>query len=363
MNILYMQEALKLARKGEGKVGDNPLVGAVIVKDGKIISRGYHGQTGKDHAEVEAFKNAKEDVKGASLYVTLEPCCHYGKTPPCTKLIIKKGIKKVYIATKDVNKKVSGKGIEELKKSGIEVQVGLMEEEAQKINEVFIKNQLENKVFLAMKYAMSMDGKIATKTSDSKWITGEEARLHVHKLRNKYRGIMIGVETALKDNPRLTCRLEDGRNPIRIILDSKLRIHSELKILKNQNIAKTIIVTTENSDFKKLDQLKNMGVDIIVAKSMHSRVDMEDALEKLYSLGINSILLEGGGSVNYSALKAGLVDKVYTYIAPKFIGGVDAKTPVEGEGIDRLIDSFNYEIISNNLLGNDILIEAKKRGD
>ena len=242
-----MNIALQLAKKGKGKVNPNPLVGAIIVRDGVILGRGYHKEYGKAHAEVNAFLDAKEDITGATMYVTLEPCSHYGKTPPCVERIIENKISRVVIGMIDPNPLVAGKGIEKLKKSGITVTVGVLEEECRKLNEVFIKYITKNEPFVVLKTAMSLDGKIATSRGESKWITGEKARNEVHNLRNELEAIMVGVDTVIIDNPELTCRLENGRNPIRIIVDSTLKIPLNSKVLKNQDEAKTIVATKKEA--------------------------------------------------------------------------------------------------------------------
>ncbi|MGL5346594.1 MAG: bifunctional diaminohydroxyphosphoribosylaminopyrimidine deaminase/5-amino-6-(5-phosphoribosylamino)uracil reductase RibD [Peptostreptococcaceae bacterium] len=364
MHEKYMKRALELASKGKGKVSPNPMVGAVIVKNSDIISEGYHIVYGKEHAEINALKNTTECVEDSTMYVTLEPCSHFGKTPPCVEEIIKNKISKVVIGCLDPNPLVSGKGVKKLKENGIEVVVGVLEEECRKLNEVFFKYICAKKPFITMKCAMSLDGKIATNIGESRWISCELSRRKVHKLRNEVSGIMVGVDTVIKDNPQLTCRLENGRNPIRIIVDSKLRIPIESKVVQGTDIAKTIVATTNMANKNKISELIHKGVQVIVTNIKNERVDLEELMTILAKNKIDSILLEGGASLNYSALEEGIVDKVQIYIAPKIIGGKDAKTPVAGEGVELLEDAFRLCDITTKSIGDDIFIEGYiKRGD
>ena len=358
-----MKIALDLAKLGKGKVNPNPLVGAVIVKDKKIIAKGYHEKYGEDHAEVNAFKNAKENVAGATMYVTLEPCSHYGKTPPCVDKIIDKKISRVVIGMMDPNKLVLGQGIKKLQDAGIEVEVGVLEEECKKLNEVFIKYIKNKKPFVVLKAAMSLDGKISTASGESKWITGNKSRSEVHKLRNDLSAIMVGVDTVIIDNPYLTCRIVDGRNPIRIIVDSKLRIPKDSNVLENTNDIKTIIATTEKAAKEKIDYLKNIGVWVIKTKSTDEKVNLKELMIKLGELKIDSILLEGGSMLNYSALEVGIVDKVLIYIAPKIIGGVNSKTPVGGNGIEQLKDAFKIKDLNISMVSEDVLNQGYIGGE
>lgn len=370
MDEFYMKLALDLAAKGRGKVSPNPMVGAVIVKDGKVIGEGYHMKYGEAHAEVNAFNNAEaaeEDVTGATIYVTLEPCSHYGKTPPCADKIIEKKISRVVIGSVDPNPLVAGNGIRKLRQAGIEVVTGVLEDECNKLNEVFMKFIVSKEPFVIMKAAMSLDGKIATASGESKWITSEEARKEVHKLRNEVTAIMVGVGTVIKDNPELTCRIENGKNPIRIIVDSKLRIPMESKVISGLDKAKTIIAVTDKADNDKLSKLAELGVTILTVKTKEERVDLRDLMIKLGALKIDSILLEGGGTLNYSALNQGIVDKVQFYIAPKIIGGECAKTPVTPvppvpgtgvTGVQFLKDAFKVKNLTSRFIGSDILLEG-----
>lgn len=354
----YMQIALDLAKKGKGWTSPNPLVGAVIVKEGRVIGQGYHETYGQPHAEVNAMASAKEDVAGATLYVTLEPCSHFGKTPPCSDLVIDKKLQRVVVGAFDPNPLVAGKGIERLRNAGIEVVVGVLENECQRLNEVFMKYIITKEPFVVMKTAMSLDGKIATVTGESQWISGEASRRQVHNLRHELSGIMVGVETVIRDDPQLTARNANSKNPIRIVVDSQLRIPVESTILSQQNKVKTIVATTERVDKKRIKTLKNMGIEIVVTKEKSGRVDLRALMSTLGAMGIDSILLEGGATLNFSALEEGIVDKIQVYIAPKIIGGKNAKTAVEGAGIADLKEVFQLKRMTAGMVGEDLVVEG-----
>ena len=356
----YMKRALDLAKAGEGFTSPNPLVGAVIVKEGRIVGEGYHKAYGENHAEVEAFLNAKEEVEGGTMYVSLEPCSHHGQTPPCANLIVEKGIKKVVIGMKDPNPLVSGRGIEILEKAGIEVVTGLMEEEAKKQNEVFIKYITSGLPFVLMKTAMTLDGKIATSTGNSKWITGGSSRDYVHKIRGKMSAIMVGIGTILADNPSLTTRIEGqiAKDPIRIIVDSSGRIPMDARVLKLESKSKTIVVLTEKAEEQKIRRLEEAGVQVIRSPLKEGRVDLTFLMRELGKRKIDSILLEGGSELNYIALREGIVDKVQSFIAPKIIGGATAKTPVDGEGIQQLSEAICLKDMEVHRFGQDFMLEG-----
>lgn len=354
-----MRYALNLAKQGRGRVNPNPLVGAVLVKEGRIIGEGYHEVYGAAHAEINAIKSALEKTEGATLYVTLEPCNHYGKTPPCTEAIIQNKITQVVVGMLDPNPLVAGSGIKRLEEAGVEVIVGILEEECQRLNEVFIKYITKQEPFVLLKAAMTLDGKIATATGESKWITGEASRTAVHELRNSYLGIMVGIETIIKDDPQLTCRLIDGRNPIIIVVDSTLRIPLDSQIINSGS--KVIIATvkgTENIAEDKVRKLEALGVQVLFIEEHKCRVNLKQLIIQLGRLGIDSILLEGGAEVNASALEAGIVDKVQFYIAPKIIGGRQGKTPVAGVGIAQLEEAIKIEGLQIQQVGEDILLEG-----
>jgi diaminohydroxyphosphoribosylaminopyrimidine deaminase/5-amino-6-(5-phosphoribosylamino)uracil reductase len=353
-----MQKAIELAKKGEGYVSPNPLVGAVIVKDGEIIGSGYHQKYGDFHAEVNAFNSCTQSAEGAEMYVTLEPCAHYGKQPPCALAIVEHKIKKVYVGMLDPNPLVAGKGIEILKNAGIEVETGIMEAECKALNPVFLKYITTTLPYVVMKTAMTLDGKIAAKTGDSKWVSCEESREDVQRLRHRLRGIMVGINTVLTDDPRLNCRLEGGRDPIRIIADSNLKIPLDANVLSDNNC---IIATTQTEDNPKFSELKSKGITVLTLPKRDNKTDLNALMIELGKLKIDGILLEGGGTLNYSALKAGIVDEVISYIAPKMIGGESAKTPVEGDGEELMSSAFEFTDVNAETIGTDIKITARKK--
>lgn len=358
MDKTYMERALELAEKGRGFTSPNPMVGAVIVKDGRVIGEGYHEKAGEAHAEVNAINSATESVEGATIYVTLEPCSHYGKTPPCSNLIIEKKLRKVVVAATDPNPLVSGSGLDRLRDAGIEVVEGVLESESNQLNEAFNKFITTSMPFVLMKYAMSIDGKIATETGDSKWISSEESREHAHHLRGYLSGIMVGIGTVLKDDPKLTCRVPGYNNPTRIVLDSELRIPLDANVLMNQDEAVTLVLTTEHASTSMRNEIEKMGVEIITVPEYGGKVDLKKALEILGEKGIDSILLEGGGTLNASALQSKIVDKVNIYIAPKIIGGEGAISPVMGQGVDKMQDAYKLKDMKVTQLNEDIFVEG-----
>lgn len=356
----YMRRALELARKGEGHTSPNPMVGCVVVKDGRIISEGYHEKYGEFHAERNALTRCTEDTAGADLYVTLEPCCHQGKTPPCTDIIIEKKIARVFVGSMDSNPLVAGKGVQILRDHGIYVETGILDAECRKLNEVFYHYIATKTPFVVMKYAMTLDGKIACATGDSKWVTGEIARTQVHRMRGRYRGIMVGIGTVLADDPMLNCRVEGGVDPVRIICDSNLRIPTESQIVKTASDIETIVACSQEAleserKQEKIRRLKEAGIQIIGTEGAHG-VNLMELMKKLGGQNIDSILLEGGGTLNASALEDGIVNKVYAYIAGKLIGGMDARSPVEGMGIDRMADAITLQNVEIEKLGDDFCI-------
>lgn len=353
----YMQLAIELAKKGLGHTSPNPMVGCVVVKEGRIVTQGFHEQYGGFHAERNALMRCEEDLTGADLYVTLEPCCHHGNTPPCTDIIIERGIGRVFVGTKDPNPQVAGRGIEILREHGIEVETGVLEKECFELNEVFMHYIKKKKPYIAMKYAMTMDGKIATFTGDSKWVTGEEARQHVHQLRKRYSSIMIGIGTVLVDDPMLNCRIEEGVDPVRVICDSHLRIPLDSKIVKTAGEIRTIVAYASGDDDKKC-MLEKAGVELIHIDS-NGTVDFTSLVRQLGQMGIDSILIEGGGTFHGTVLKSGLVDRIYCYIAPKLIGGKEAKSPVEGSGFPLMKEALEIDVTDILKLGADICITGK----
>jgi diaminohydroxyphosphoribosylaminopyrimidine deaminase/5-amino-6-(5-phosphoribosylamino)uracil reductase len=355
-----MKRAIELAKRGIGSVNPNPLVGAVIVKDGEVIAEGWHQKYGGPHAEVNAFSNAKCDVAGADMYVTLEPCAHYGKTPPCAEAIVKKGIKRVFVGMKDPNPLVAGKGIKILENAGIEVVCGVCEEECRELNPVFLKYITTGRPFVVMKTAMSLDGKIADYEGKSQWISSEGSREAVQYMRKALSGIMVGINTVLADNPRLTCRIENSRNPVKIVVDSKLRISEDARLFEDLPDTRCIIAVASEYDREKAERLKARGVEIIETKAEDGKVDLNGLMVELGRLKLDSILLEGGGTLNFSALESGVVDMVVSFIAPMLIGGGCAKTPIEGKGF-LLAEAVKLEDVQIKEYHGDCLVYGKVR--
>lgn len=353
-----MRRAIELAKEGQGWTRPNPLVGAVLVKNDRIIGEGYHEFYGGPHAEVNAFKNATEDVTGSTLYVTLEPCSHFGKTPPCANLIVDKKIKKVIVGLLDPNPLVAGNGIKLLQDHNIEVISGVLEDDCRKMNEIFLKFITTQRPYVILKSAMTLDGKIASITGDSKWITSQKSRAFVHEIRHHLMAIMTGIDTVLIDNPKLTTRLTDriGKDPIRIIVDSKARIPLDCAVISNTSKAKTIVATTELADSNKIKALEERGVEVIIIPSKNNRVDLPVLMDELGRRKIDSILLEGGSALNFSALQDGIVDQVYQFISPKIIGGTQAKSPVGGIGIERIDDAIQLTNVTTHIFDDDILV-------
>lgn len=357
-DLKYMKMALKLAKKGRGYVKTNPLVGSVIVKNGVVLSTGYHKAYGEYHAERNAILNLKTSAQGAMLYVNLEPCVHYGKTPPCTDIIIDSGIERVVVGTLDPNPIVAGKGIDNLRKNGVTVDVGLMERQCSKLNEIFFHNMKTKMPFVALKFGMTLDGKIATSSGMSKWITNEKARKHAHFLRSIYSGILVGINTVIEDDPMLNCRLIGKRDPVRIVCDTNLRIPLDCKIVKSAKKQKTYVACSVEND-SKIYALKEAGVEIINVGKVDGHTDLKQLLFKLYDIGIDSVLVEGGSEINYSFAESGLINAIYSYIAPKLVGGSGSKTPVGGAGIENLNDALNLKNESVKFLGDNILLEYR----
>lgn len=354
----YMQLALDLASSAKGKTNPNPLVGAVIVKEGSIVGTGLHRKSGEPHAEVHAFRMAGEHAKGATLYVTLEPCSHFGKTPPCANLVKESGVQRVVVAMEDPNPSVAGRGIQLLRDAGIEVEVGLLEKQARRLNERFIHNMVASRPFVISKFAMTLDGKIATYNGHSQWITGEEARQDVHELRNEVDAILVGIGTVLKDNPALTTRLKGrtGKNPTRIILDRQLKTPLDAQILKT-NIARTIIVTAEGQQ-EKTHTFKNTGAEFIYVPLVEGKLDLHSMLDQLYKLGITDVLVEGGGEVNASFLRDGLIQKFLVYMAPKVLGGRHSITPFTGTDVETIDAAMLLDFADIEKIGEDLRITA-----
>lgn len=359
MDKSYMKMALELAARARGRTSPNPMVGAVVVKEGKVIGRGCHLKAGTPHAEIHALNQAGEGARGATLYVTLEPCCHYGRTGPCTDAIIKAGVARVVTAMTDPNPLVAGKGLRLLSSAGIEVSSGVMEEEALELNEVFIKYITTGRPYVIAKAAVSLDGKIATRTGKSKWITSEDARAYSHQLRDWYDAIMVGIGTVLADDPSLTTRLPGGggRDPVRIILDSRARIPFNARVLTQQSEAPTLIAAASVAPPERVDALRGIGVEVLVVND-GNQVDLHELMRLLGERGITSVLIEGGATLHGSAFSSQIVDKVAWFIAPKIIGGREAPGPVAGPGADSPSDAAALERVKVSSLGPDLLVEG-----
>jgi riboflavin biosynthesis protein RibD len=353
-----MQQALQIAAYAAGRTSPNPLVGAVIVKDGRVVGQGWHRKAGTEHAEIHALRQAGELAAGATIYVTLEPCSHYGRTGPCSKALIDARIKRVVIAMLDPNPLVAGKGVAMLKAAGIEVETGLLQEQAERLNEVFLKWIMTKMPFAVMKTAMTLDGKIATAAGNSKWISNEVSRRRVHELRDVYDGILVGIGTVLADDPALTTRLasQSGKNPLRIVVDSRARTPLTAKVVTDGQ-AETLIAVTVAAEAAKVEALRQAGVEVLVVND-GQQVDLKQLFCRLGERGICSIFVEGGALINYSLLKAGLIDKVYSFIAPKMVGGSSAPGPVGGDGVETLDQAFLLEDVETELLAGDILVSG-----
>lgn len=356
----FMQMALDLAQKGQGFTSPNPMVGAVVVKDGQVVGCGYHHAAGEPHAEVNAIDDAGQAALGATIYVNLEPCNHTGRTPPCTQKIIQSGIQRVVVAMEDPNPDVAGGGIEYLKDRGLQVSLGVLQEEAQRLNEVFIKFISTRRPFVILKCATTLDGCIATRTGDSKWITNEQSRSYVHHLRHCVDGILVGIDTVKADNPSLTTRLDTGPgvDPVRIILDSRLSIPEDARILRIDSDSDTILVVGSKVDSQKRAAVPKSGVRILKTQLKGSRIDMPNLMKQLGAMGITSVLIEGGGRVIASALQSGIVDKIAFFYAPKILGGDDGISICRGEGPAAMRDSIAVKNISVQRFGDDVMIEG-----
>lgn len=364
-----MTQALELAKKGAGAVHPNPLVGALIVRDGTVIGRGHHAFAGGPHAETEAIADAHahghSDLTNALLYVNLEPCCHHGKTPPCTGAIIASGIQTVVAGMTDPNPLVAGKGINALASAGISVITGILEAECREVNRIFIKFISFRKPFVLLKSALSLDGKIASVTGESKWISCEASRADVHCLRSEYTAVMCGINTILADNPSLDVRLAGGRNPSRIILDSNLRIPLDSVIVQSAGEIPTIVACAETPSggqgdhlSSKRKDLEDAGITVIQVREKNGRLNLKELMAKLGERGIDSILLEAGSTLAFSALKEGIVDKVRFYIAPLIIGGCQAASAVGGAGFPSLASACRIANLRSFPSGTDLCVEG-----
>lgn len=358
-----MRLALGLAEKARGRTSPNPMVGAVVVKNGRIISRGYHHRAGQPHAEALALAKAGTKAKGATLYVTLEPCSHTNKrTPPCSPLVIASGVKRVVVAMIDPNPRVSGGGIRAIRKAGIEVVTGVLKDEAERLNEAFIKHMTTGQPFVTMKIAQTLDGKIATASGESQWITGEVARREGHRLRNGNDAILVGINTVLKDDPSLTARIPGGRDPVRVIVDSSLRTAPTARVLTQRSPARTIIATVSDNPRKKIELLQHAGAEVLPVRSVGGRVDLRDLMTRLGERGILSVLIEGGAEIHASALAAGIVDKAVLFLAPMLMTGRDSLCSIGGVSPERLSRALRLRDIAVRFVGPDLMIEGYLHG-
>lgn len=349
----FMARALELAAIALGRTSPNPLVGCVIVKDNKIIGEGFHHKAGTPHAEVHALVAAGNLAEGATAYVTLEPCSHFGRTPPCADALIRANIVRVVIAMQDPNPLVAGRGINRLREAGIQVEVGLMFEEAARLNEIFLKSITTGLPFIIYKSAMTLDGKIATETGDSRWVSNESSRQYVHQLRDLCDVIMVGSETLLKDNPALTCRLPNGKDPVRLIVDGKLRINEDAQVLSSSKFSPCIIATTQSAAKEKIDRLQSINQVEVWQYDSLQHVPLETLMRDLIKRGWTSVLLEGGGGLAGAMLKEGLVDKLEFFIAPKLVGG-NGPSPLSGLNIGLMAEAIMLNDLSVDMSTGDL---------
>jgi diaminohydroxyphosphoribosylaminopyrimidine deaminase/5-amino-6-(5-phosphoribosylamino)uracil reductase len=353
----WMKRVLRLAEKGRGRTSPNPMVGAVLVRGDQVVAEGYHAKAGGPHAEMVALRKAGEEARGATLYLNLEPCTHHGKTPPCAPVVIEAGLKRVVIGMEDPNPLVNGKGVEALTRAGVDVEIGILEKECRRLNEAFCKYIVNKQPFIILKVASSLDGKIATKNGESQWITGGVSRRFVHRLRNQVDGVIVGIGTVLKDDPMLTARLRGGKDPYRIILDSRLRIPEEAKVVKISP-SRTIIATTELAPRERVEKLEKEGVQVLTFESKQGRVDLKSCLSKLGEMGMITLLVEGGSQINGSFLDEGLIDKIIFFLSPKLIGDPQALGIFGGHGVINLKEAILLSELKVRKIAEDILLEG-----
>jgi len=353
----YLRLACRLARKAAGRTSPNPMVGAVLVRGGKIVGTGYHHYAGGPHAEINALKQAGSKAKGATLYITLEPCSHQGRTPPCTRALIAAGIRAVVAGAKDPNPLVAGRGFQQLRRAGIKVRSGLCQKESAQLIEAFAKFITKRLPFVTLKLAATLDGKIATARGDARWISGERSRALVHRWRNRTDAVLVGGGTVRADDPLLTCRVAGGRNPYRVVLDSRLRISPAAQLLRLPDADKTIIATTNRAPLSKVRGLEKLGVSVWCLPSRNDRIAWLPLLRKLASLGVVSLLIEGGAEVAASALKTKVVDKVELFYAPKIVGG-DGRPMIGPLGIGRMAQAMALRRFDLRRSGDDLWLSG-----
>ncbi len=352
----WMRRALRLAQKGKGRTSPNPMVGAVLVRKGQVIGEGFHAKAGEPHAEILALSQAGSQATEATLYVNLEPCSHQGRTPPCAPAVIQAGVRRVVVGMEDPNPLVKGRGLEMLRNAGLDVEVGLLEPDCRRLNESFVKYICTRQPFVTLKIASTLDGKIATAQGESKWITGEKARKLVQRLRNESDGVLVGIGTILKDDPLLTPRLKGGKNPFRIVLDSRLRIPDQARVLEKIP-EKTILITSAGAPEQRIEELKKKGIQVLILDTVERKINLRTLLPRLGEMGITSLLVEGGSEVNGSFLREGLMDKILLFFSPKILGG-QALEMFGGKGIEKLEDAYQIDQIKVKKVGEDILIEG-----
>ncbi|MBZ0159981.1 MAG: bifunctional diaminohydroxyphosphoribosylaminopyrimidine deaminase/5-amino-6-(5-phosphoribosylamino)uracil reductase RibD [bacterium] len=356
---LFMRRALSLAVKGRGRTSPNPLVGAVVVRDGCIISEGYHARAGGPHAEVVALEGTAGAVHGADLYVTLEPCCHHGRTPPCTARIIQAGIRRVVIPTFDPNPLVSGRGVQTLRAAGILVESGLLSEEAANLNETFTKFMTYRTPFVILKAAVSLDGKIATRTGDARWISGEQSREYVHGMRDQVDAVIVGMGTVRRDNPKLTTRLsEGGHDPIRVIVDGLGLLPLDAQVFQTGVDSQTWVAVAADTTSERIDTLERRGLAVLEAGGSHGRVCLKHLLKRLGEREVTSVMIEGGEGIFTSAIEEGIVDKFLLFVAPLLVGGKTAPSLFGGAGVEEIGQALRLSRLRIGQLGEDLLIEG-----
>jgi diaminohydroxyphosphoribosylaminopyrimidine deaminase/5-amino-6-(5-phosphoribosylamino)uracil reductase len=360
-DAFWMRRALELASRALGRTSPNPAVGAVVVREGAEVGWGYHRAAGEPHAEVEALARAGPRAAGATLYVNLEPCDHHGRTPPCTDAILAAGVRRVVVAVEDPDPRVRGRGIRRLRQAGVRVEVGVLEGEARRLNAAYVKHRTVGLPWVTAKWAMTLDGRIATRTGASRWITGTQAREYAHRLRDQHDAVMVGVGTALKDDPALTCRVPGGRDPLRVVVDSRLRLPPHARMLREGG-SPVVVAATPGADPARADQLRGAGAEVWVCEPEGGRVSLRDLLRRLADRGVLSVLVEGGAALHASLLEAGLVDRVVALLAPVLVGGEAALPPVGGTGVAELSRALRLENVVVRRFGQDVCVEGEVRG-
>jgi diaminohydroxyphosphoribosylaminopyrimidine deaminase/5-amino-6-(5-phosphoribosylamino)uracil reductase len=353
----YMRLAMRLAFRGAGRTRPNPMVGAVLVRAGKIVATGYHERAGGDHAEIIALKRAGRKARGATLYINLEPCSHYGRTPPCAPVLVQAGIRRVVAGMVDPNPSVSGRGLRQLRQAGIQVRVGLLQTECCRLNEAYVKYIRRRVPFVILKLAASLDGRIATSTGDSHWITGSASRAYVHRLRNQVDAVLVGTGTVVTDNPRLTCRLPNGRDPWRVVVDGRLAIPLKARLLHQRGVERTVVATGSRAPVKKVKTIRSYGAQVWLFPLRKGKIRLSSILQRLGKMGLLSVMIEGGAATAANALSERVVDKLCFFYSPKIIGG-EGRPMIEALGIRRLRESRNIKRVEIKRIGEDLLVSG-----